>query len=87
MFAVIQPTEFPEAKFRQRPLGIEIKLFGRIVDFQEYVRRWVAAAKNSDEAWHYTPRQDPHKMLTPVEAEWVIHNINAQKRMIYTRVK
>lgn len=64
---------------------ITLRLFGTVIDYQKYTSLWLDAARKSpSKTWYYIPKVGTvRKMHDAASAEWAMHNINSQGKMIY----
>ena len=71
-------------KIKNDGTHMSIRLFGRTLDYHKYVEMWMnAARKRPGEQWFYVPKTGSIRKMNIASAEWAIHNINSQNRMVY----
>lgn len=82
--AVVLMTPAPKPVNDHKNLKIWIKLFGKKVDYQKYTSAWISFVRGTkDNKCFFVPKHGAVKKMDSSSAEWSIHNINSQGRMIF----
>ena len=86
VFGRMRKADFPSpGKAWYQPSGVQywpLPLRTGDVDFNDYTSGWVAAARNPGTAW-FIPAHGPAKQMDSFSAEWALHNVASQRRLIW----